>query len=612
MKNAFAIVTFSVALTAGLSACATSSPQDAAAPAAASDTAAAAPATAASAAAPADQVLDTAPAAAAAADAGKDVPNVALSSDLMYKLTKAELQFKQGEWEAPFITLMGVAQQTRDPRIAHRAAEMALSAKQGGAALAAIRLWHQLAPDSDEATQYFVGFVVMTDQMEEVEPIFVERLKRTPPPARGVALFQMQQVMARAKDKLVAFAITERLVAPYLDMFEAHLVLAQGALSLDERAHAIREAQQALALKPDSELAALTLAQMTGEPAGVAKVLTDFLDKYPNALEVRGAYARVLAEQQQFGKAREQFQILLKKQPDSLSTLYALGIISVQMNEVPAAEGYFKQFLAVMAAHPKADGDAGKVLAILAQIAEDRGDYAGAIAWLDKIPLSDSREYVNSRIKRAQLQARAGDLDAARKALADIKTDDASVQAQVTLTDAQLLRDAGYDKLAFSVLENGVQRFPGNPDLLYDFALAAEKVDKLDLMEASLLQVIRQVPNSRHAYNALGYSLAERNVRLPEAYELIDKALKMAPDDPFIMDSMGWVQYRMGHLAEAEDYLRRAYALRNDPEIAVHLGEVLWKKGDQSGAKTLWREAKAKDPKNDALKNTLARLNQKL
>ncbi len=162
------------------------------------------------------------------------------------------------------------------------------------------------------------------------------------------------------------------------------------------------------------------------------------------------------------------------------------------------------------------------------------------------------------------------------------------------------------------MLENALKRYPGNPDLLYDFALVAEKLGNTELMEKALRQVMIAAPDNQHAYNALGYSLAERNERLPEAYALIGKAMQMAPGDPFIMDSMGWVQYRMGKLDEAESFLRRAYTLRADPEIAVHLGEVLFAKGDVAGAQKLWKEAQAKDPKNDALKSTLARLNQSL
>ncbi|MEC5159106.1 tetratricopeptide (TPR) repeat protein [Janthinobacterium sp. CG_S6] len=591
MKNAFAIVT----LCALMSACAVVAPQRQApvapAPAPPEEDGAAGEATSAS--TRADEVL----------------PSLELSADLLYKLTKAELEFKGGRWQGPFVTLMSVAQQTRDPRIAHRAAEMALTAKQGGEALAAIRLWRELAPNSEEARQYFLGFVVLSEQMGEAEPIFSQRLRDAAPAARALNMFQMQQFLTRAKDKAAAFAMLERVLAPYLAMQESHLVLAQSAHAKGDRERAEREAREALRIKPDSELAALTLAQVAGNAQAADEVLTAFLKANPGAREVRAAYARLLIEQKQFEPARGQFQILLKDQPDNLATLYALGIISMQLGDGGAAEAHFKRFLAVLAAKPSDERDPAKVQMILAQLAEDRGDHAGALAWLDQVDGRDARPYFEARVRRAQLMARHGDLDGARKVLADIKTDEAEEQAQLFQTDAQLLRDGGYAQSAFTVLENALIRFPDNAELLYDFALLAEKLGKLEVMETSLRRVMARSPDNHHAYNALGYSLAERNVRLPEALALIDKALKMAPGDPFIMDSMGWVQFRLGNLEQAEELLRRAYSLRSDPEIAVHLGEVLWQKGDKADAEKLWREAGAKDPKNDALKSTLARLN---
>lgn len=543
---------------------------------------------------------------------GEKLPKVELSSDLLYKLTKAEMEFKSGQWQGPYVTMMMAAQQTRDPRLARRASEMALAAKQGGEALAAIRLWRDLAPESDEATQFFLGFVVLTDKIDEAEPIFAERLANAPAGARGVALFQMQQILSRSNDKLYAYAMLTRLVEPYLDMFEAHLVLAQGALSIDERDRAIREANKALAIKPNSELAALTLAQVTGEAEAAGKVLAAFLEKNPDAVEVRGAYARLLVEQKQLAPAREQFLLLLKSQPDNIGGLYALGIVALQLEDAKGAEQYFKRFLAALEKSPGDARDPYKALMILSQIAETRGDTAGAIAWLDKIDNSASAGYFDARLRRAQLIARGGNLDAARKALTEIETDDPANQAQVLLVDAQFLRDAGYVQSAYTVLENALLRFPDNPELLYDYALLAERLDKMELMETSLRRVMALAPDNQHAYNALGYSLAERGIRLQEAHALIEKALQMAPGDPFIMDSMGWVQFRMGNLAAAETALRRAYAVRSDPEIAVHLGEVLWQKGDKAEAQKLWREAQGKDPKNDALKSTLARLNVSL
>ena len=595
MKNAFAIVTLAALMATHAMAQTPVAPADAAA--------------SPSAAAPAPQEEGADAKAEAKADG---LPKVELSSDLLYKLTKAEMEFKSGQWQGPYVTMMVAAQQTRDPRLARRASEMALAAKQGGEALAAIRLWRDLAPESDEATQFFLGFVVLTDKIEEAEPIFAERLANAPQGSRGVALFQMQQILARANDKLYAYAMLTRLVEPYLDMFEAHLVLAQGALSLGERARAIGEANKALAIKPNSELAVLTLAQVTGEAEAAGKVLATFLQNNPDAVEVRGAYARLLVEQKQLEAARDQFLLLLKSAPDNVGGLYALGIVALQLDDAKGAEQYFKRFLAVLEKSPGDTRDPYKALMILSQIAETRGDMAGAIAWLDKVDNSASSGYVEARLRRAQLIARGGNLDAARKALTEIETDDPASQAQVLLVDAQFLRDAGYLQSAYTVLENALLRFPDNPELLYDYALLAERLDKLDLMEASLRRVMALAPDNQHAYNALGYSLAERGIRLQEAYALIEKALQMAPGDPFIMDSMGWVQFRMGNLAAAESALRRAYAVRSDPEIAVHLGEVLWQKGDKDEAQKLWREAQGKDPKNAALKSTLARLNVSL
>jgi Flp pilus assembly protein TadD len=593
LKNAFAIVTLAGLLTA----CAL--PQRQAAP----------PVAAAPAAVQPDQADIAAPGAEEPV-VEENLPNVALTSDLLYKLMKAEIEFRNGSWQAPYLTMMAAAQQTRDPRLAQRATEMALSAKQGEQTLAAIRLWRELAPDSEEAAQYYLGFVVLSDNLAEAEAIFRKRLQQANPAERGLAMFQVQQLLLRAKDKAGAAAMLDRLMAPYAGTVEAHVVLAQSAFARGDSALAVKQARAALAIKPDSEIAALTLAQVTDDEAGAAAVLAQFLAANPQAREVRAAHARVLVNQKQYNLARQEFLILLKGQPDNLGTLYALGIMSLQLNDQAGAEGYFTRFTEVLAANPDPERDASKVLVILAQLAEERGDLKGAMKWLDKIEEGDA--WFSAQLKRAQLIGKQGDPAGARKLLASLNPSQPAEQAQVLLAEGQVLRDAGKQEAAFALLQDGVAKYPSNPDLLYDFALLAEKTGRLDVMEKSLREVMQQAPDNHHAYNALGYSLAERNVRLQEAFELIDKAMKMAPGDPFIMDSMGWVQYRLGNLNAAESQLRQAYALRSDPEIAVHLGEVLWQKGQKADAQKLWREARAKDPKNDTLRNTLARLHLSL
>ena len=537
------------------------------------------------------------------------LPKVELTPTMLQQLLKAEFAFRNGDWQGPYLTMLSLAQQTQDPRLARRAAEMAVAAKQADDTLAAVRLWYRLDPTSEEATQYFVGMVVTSDNIAELEPVFEQRLRAAPANRRGVLMFQVQQLLARAKDKEAAVSMLERLIAPYQGTMEAHIVRAQVALVRGDKAKARTEAQAALAVRPNSEIAVLMLAQVTEDDAVVMRLLDGFLQKYPEAREVRAAQARVLVNRKDYPRARQEFERLLKDQPDNAAHLYALGILATQMNDAPGAERYFTRFVEVLGRNPDDERDPSRALLILSQLAEERGDLAGALQWLDKVPEgTDPQTLFNSQLRRAQLVAKQGDLAGARRLLTGLKPSEPARQAQVAVAEAQLLREANQLQEAYVLMEAAAKRFPKNPDLLYDFALLAEKLDRVEVMEAQLREVMVQAPDNHHAYNALGYSLAERNVRLQEAYGLVAKALEMAPDDPFIMDSMGWVHYRMGNLAEAEKFLRRAYGLRRDPEIAVHLGEVLWQKGEKTAAQQLWREARAKDPDNDTLRTTLARL----
>jgi len=605
LKNAFAIVTLSGLLVGSLSACAGAPAQQTTLAADAAQSAAPQPAQA--------ELDEEELAAQRKAEEEARLPKVELTPTMLDQLMKAEFAFRNGDWQGPYLTVYNLAQQTRDPRLARRAAEMAVAAKQAEDTLAAVRLWYQLDPDSEEATQYFVGMAVTSDRISGLEPIFEQRLRDATPARRGMLLFQVQQLLGRAKDKEAAIAMLERLIAPYQGMMEARVVRAQIALARGDKALARSEAQAALAARPDAELALLMLAQVTDDEAQVVALMEDFLKRYPKSGDVRAAYARVLVNRKDYPAARREFEALVKAQPENVAHLYALGILATQMNDAPAAEQYFTRFVEVLGRNPEDERDPSRALLILSQLAEERGDLPGALQWLDKVPENtDAQTRFNAQLRRAQLMAKGGDLAGARRLLGEIKPEEPERQAQLMAAEAQLLRDAGQLQEAFAAMDAAAKRFPKNPDLLYDFALLAEKLGKVDVMEAQLREVMAQAPDNHHAYNALGYSLAERNVRLQEAYGLIAKALAMAPDDPFIMDSMGWIHYRMGNLDEAEKFLRRAYGLRQDPEIAIHLGEVLWQKGQKGAAQQLWREARAKDPQNDTLRDTLARLRSSL
>lgn len=550
------------------------------------------------------------------ARAGKaeSLPAALLTNEILFKLVAAEIAFQRGHWQTAYITTLSVAQEVRDPRIARRAAEIAMGAGQSSEALAATRLWRELAPGSEEAAQYYLGLVILSDNPAEARPLLEQRLAAASPQERGELIRQIQRLLLRANNKTAAFDLLEQVLAPYADLPQTPLALAQGALAKGDRARAWQEASRAQQAEPDSELVALTLAQMGADQNASAAVLTQFLDGHPQAREVRMAYARILIEQKQFEPARQQFEALLKARPQDLGALYALGILGVQANDLGSAEKYLVSYIAALERMPREQRDPSQALMILAQLAEDRNDTPGALHWLEKIGADETHgpAYFSALLKRAQLVAKQGNLPAAQKLLQEYASDSAEQQAQIVQAQALILREAGLERAALAALEAGRKRFPDHTELLYDYAMAAEKQQQHKQMEAVLRRIIKLEPQKPHAYNALGYSLADRNLRLPEARTLIAQALKLAPQDPFIMDSMGWVEFRLGKLQEAETLLRRAYALRPDVEIATHLGEVLWASGKKDEAQQLWRAALAKEPGNAALKSTLERLKVRL
>ncbi len=549
---------------------------------------------------------DDAPVAADAAG----LPAIPLTGHLMYLYMASEIAFQRGDWESAFRTMELLARQTHDPRLAQRSFEFAWLARQPEAALNAAKLWRALAPHSEEAMQNYLNAVVLTDELDEAQTVFERGLREEPAASRGNMIFQIQRLLAHAKDKDAAFTVLQAVLAPYPDMVETHLALAYGAYAKGDNQKAQDEAQMALKAKPDSQQAALIIAQVNPDREAAMKFLAHFIAGHPAAKELRVAYARGLVEQKRYKEAQRELATLLKGDPQNLAVLYMLGILEAQNNDNKAAERHLSTFIEVLSNRPGEDHDATSALQLLSQIAEERKDYEAALHWLDMIDAPDA--HIGVEIRRAGIFARKGNLDGARKVLADLAPEDQTQQIQVIAAEAQILREANRAPEAMTVLERGIQRFPDNTDLLYDYAMDAEKANQLDVCESTLRKIIALAPDNQQAYNALGYTFAERNMRLDEAYTLVQTALKLAPDDPFIIDSMGWVQFRLGRLKEAEELLRRAYSIRPDPEIAVHLGEVLWVKGQKADAHRLWREVGSKDPDNDALKSTLARLHVSL
>jgi tetratricopeptide (TPR) repeat protein len=556
---------------------------------------------------------DRARAARAAAATGPDgdppPPEVELSPQLLFQLLAADLAAQRGEVGSAWSTYMAVARQTRDPRIARRAAELAIGARALDEAVQSAQLWRELAPGSRQASQMLESLWLGTGRLADVEPILAERLARARADGTLPAAYtQLQRSLARVQDRAGAWAMIQRLSAPDLEVASARLVRATFAAAAEDVPAAAAEAREALRLAPDDEDAVVAAARAIHRlPDGKAEalgLLDRFLQRSPMALEARYAYARLLLADGRIEAAREQLERALAQSPDSPAVLFSLAQLAYQGKQPDEARRFLQRYLELPRNVPR---DPAPALLFLAQIAEEGGRPAEAIEWLAKVPRGD--EFVPATVRRAVLMGKQGQVEAARELLQGTRATSARERATLVSAESQVLREARRNQEAFDVLARGLERMPDNPDLLYDHGMAAERLDRLEVMEASLRRLIALRPDHAHAYNALGYTFADRNLRLDEARALIEKALSITPGDAHILDSMGWVLFRQKDYPRALEYLQQAYALRPEVEIAAHLGEVLWAMGRADEARALWRDARGREPENSTLRETLARLN---
>jgi len=549
-------------------------------------------------------------------------PEVDLTSALLYQIMAAELALQRGDPGAAFATYLSVARQTRDARIARRATEIAVAGRAGPQALEAASLWRELAPTSREARQAYALLLAGSGRLAEAEPLFAANLSESAHPA--AELSQVQRALARAEDQAAAYAMLQRLAAPLLNQPElaadVHLTLATGAHRAGLAREAAEEARAALALRPDDQRTALTVAQLLAQPQGkedaagrrqALQLLTDFLTRQPGAIDVRLAYARLLLADGQRDASATQFEQILTQDRQNLDALYALGVLSLDDRPPRArSRGYFERYLQILETSASPAHDPEPAYLNMARIAEDERRFEEALQWLARI--EDGPQLFVARVRQAVVLAKLERVDEGRQLLAELSPASDEQRWQIAIADGQVLREARRFEESYQVLSRALESAPDETALLYDTAMAAERLDRIDEMEKLLRRMMLLKPDDPHAYNALGYTFADRNVRLPEAFELIDKALELAPDDAHILDSMGWVYFRMGNLAKAREYLERAYQLRPEAEVGAHLGEVLWAQGEHDAARRIWRQVRADEPDNEILSATLARLQVRL
>jgi len=506
------------------------------------------------------------------------LPLQELSAKVFYQMMLAEVAGQRNRLNLSVNTYLELAKSTKDPRVSQRATEVAIFAQNPKAALEASRLWAEQDPNSERARQTLSGLLVSEGKLIEARP-HLEKIFSKAGMQVGSLFMNLHSLLGRQTDKAAVLELVTVLSKPYPTVPEAQYALALAAIDANKNDLAKSALQQAEKNRPGWEPAALLQAQMLQagkNPQALLLFYRNFLEKYPKSQDVRLMYARLLVDERAYDSAREQFELILKNAPGNPEMSLAVGLLSMELKDFPTAEIHMKNVLAFGYREP----DTARYY--LGQIREEQQDWSGAIDWYNKVEKGD--QFVPARLRVAAMLVKQNRLSEARDLLHSLPAETPQQKTLLIQADAQLLNDSKDYQGAYDVLTQGLEKVPNSVDLLYDRAMVADKLDRLSLLESDLRKIIAIKPDHAHAYNALGYSLADRTERFTEAYELIKKAISLMPEDPFIMDSLGWVQFRMNKLQESEKTLRQAFSRQPDPEIAAHLGQVIWKAGREDEA----------------------------
>ena len=546
----------------------------------------------------------------------------ALTADLFYEILMGEMTARSGDPGSGYALVLDAARRLRDGKLFQRAVEIALQSRSGDAALAAARAWQEALPTSRDARRIELQILIALNRIgETVEPLRAE-VAATSQIERPLLMAVIARNYSRASDKKLAASVVERALVDELKSPTtgglAWATVGRLRLNAGDNSGALEAARKGQEVDPASDAPpALALELIDPSQPLAEPIVTRYLASNTKATpDLRIAYARVLVENRRYNDAQTQLQALTTARPELAEPWLLLGSLQMQARQDSAAETSLKRYIDLSSSQSNKDTDAAdrkrgvtQAYLALSQLAERRKDLAGAERWLARIDSTEDLTLAQTR--RAGLLARQGKLPQAREIIRALPERTPDDKKQKFLAEVQLLRDAKQYQAAYDMLAQASAAAPDDGDLVYDQAMVAEKLNRLDDMERLLRRLIQLKPESQNAYNALGYSFADRKIRLDEARTLIQKAVQLAPEDPFIADSLGWVEFRLGNTAEAIRILEAAYKTRPDPEIGAHFGEVLWSVGQKDRAVTIWKEALLSDAENETLQETLKRLRVK-
>ena len=543
------------------------------------------------------------------------VENSNLNAVLFYQLLLGELNVQAGEPGAGFAIILDAARKTKDESLYQRATELALQSRSGEAALQAARSWKSSLPESQEANRYILQILLALNRIEEAGRALKSSIAGLPLNEQSNAIGSIPRVFGRVQDKNFAAKVVEQALSSAIQNPETAATawttigrMKRDAGEIQPAAEAARAGHAANRRAPGPIMLALSLLNFV--PDEVQPMISQYMsgDALP---DLRLGYARTLIDLDQMQAALTQLTQLTKQHPEFGPGWLFLGLLQSDLSQVLQAEQSLQQYLklAASANDPDRMGGVSEAYLALSQMAQKQGRFAMADEWLAKIPAEADPLKVASR--RAALLAQQGRKAEGLKVLEQVKTSNPQEVRLKALALSQWLREEKQISAAFASIEKALAQFPGDTDLQAEMAMLCEKLGRFEQMESLLRGLIKAKPNDPHAYNALGYSLADRKIRLDEARELILKAVQLAPRDPFIQDSLGWLEYRAGNPQEALRILEAAFKARPDAEIAAHLGEVHWSLGQKEQAGTIWREGLMLKADNETLLETLKQFNFK-
>jgi tetratricopeptide (TPR) repeat protein len=526
-------------------------------------------------------------------------PPSELTPDLIYDILVGQVARQRGEHRTAFTHFLHGSRLARDPGLAELAASAALVLDDARAVRQAADVWLDLAPDSIGAHQLAAYVYLEADEI----PAATDHLRRIIALAaeKGKDGYgQAARLISKLKLPDRRLKLMETLTAAEPESADAWFARAVVAAGAEKHEEAVTAAQRAAELRPGWSqprvfLVRLLLSQ--GDREQARKMLESFVSDSPDDHGLRLLYAQLLVDEQEFSRARNVFEHMLRNTPKEPDVLFALGVLSLQLKDLEAARDYFTRLRDT----GERQGDSAFYLGQVEDLADNP---AAAVSWYRKV---DGEHSLDAQVRIAQISAEQGKVERAQEILHQLRDQWPEDAPTLYLIEAAILVDRGLAQEAMDVYDEALEAFTSDPDILYARGLHALSMHRLDIMESDLKAIIAKNPDHADALNALGYSLADQTERFAEALTYIERALALKPNDPSVLDSMGWVQFRLGNSERALEYLQKALDSMPDGEIAAHLGEVLWAMGRREEAWSTWESALARDPDHEYLLRVIGR-----